>query len=138
VTETGCNDLPGGKALAATIKLHKTKVLDALTSPIVLRDDIYTLWALGCAIELNWGYERRDQMTKKRSKSTKLSAHGLWEQFAGDQALLESHNVTIEELEFLRTVSLFGKLKSVDDLLFILQNIRDESKTMGESRGSQK
>jgi hypothetical protein len=65
-------------------------------------------------------------------------AEDLWEQFAGNQALLESYNVTSEELGFLRTVSLLGALKSVDDILFILQNIRGESKKASKAGATRK
>ncbi len=41
-----------------------------------------------------------------------------------DEKLLAKLGLTGKELEFLDQVELFGSLKSVDDVLFILKNIR--------------
>ena len=41
-----------------------------------------------------------------------------------DEKLLAKLGVTKGELDFLGQVELFGSLKSVDDVLFILKNIR--------------
>ncbi len=38
-----------------------------------------------------------------------------------DRALLSAHGITDEELEFLGKVDMFGTLKSVSDILFILE-----------------
>lgn len=48
----------------------------------------------------------------------------LLERFSGDEELLAKHGVTEEELELLKTVSLFGNLSSARDIAFILENIR--------------
>lgn len=48
----------------------------------------------------------------------------LLDRFGGDQEMLEKHAVTEEELELLKTVSLFGNLSSARDIAFILKNIR--------------
>jgi hypothetical protein len=48
----------------------------------------------------------------------------LLERFSGDEELLAKHGVTEEELELLKTVSLFGNLSSPRDIAFILKNIR--------------
>jgi hypothetical protein len=48
----------------------------------------------------------------------------LLERFSGDEELLAKHGVTEEELELLKTVSLFGNLTSSRDIAFILKNIR--------------
>jgi len=48
----------------------------------------------------------------------------LLERFGGDEELLAKHGVTEEELELLKTVSLFGNLTSSRDIAFILKNIR--------------
>jgi hypothetical protein len=39
--------------------------------------------------------------------------------------LLAANGVTDEEMAFLETVDLFGSLKSPQDLLFVLKNIRE-------------
>jgi hypothetical protein len=48
----------------------------------------------------------------------------LLERFGGDEQMLAKHGVTEEELELLKTVSLFGNLSSARDIAFILKNIR--------------
>ncbi len=48
----------------------------------------------------------------------------LLERFGNDAELLARHGVTEEELELLKTVSLFGNLSSARDIAFILKNIR--------------
>jgi hypothetical protein len=48
----------------------------------------------------------------------------LLERFSGNEELLAKHGVTEEELELLKTVSLFGNLSSARDIAFILKNIR--------------
>jgi hypothetical protein len=47
-----------------------------------------------------------------------------WKRFCADRKLLAAHGVTDAELEFLEKVELFGSIKSVDDILLILRNIR--------------
>ncbi len=47
------------------------------------------------------------------------------ERLRADKKLLLANRITEEELNFLETVGLFGTLKSVSDILFILKNIRD-------------
>jgi hypothetical protein len=53
----------------------------------------------------------------------------LLERFGGDEELLAKHSVTEEELELLKTVSLFGNLSSARDIAFILKNIRGTKST---------
>jgi len=53
----------------------------------------------------------------------------LLERFGGDEELLAKHGVTEEELELLKTVSLFGNLTSARDIAFILKNIRETKPT---------
>jgi hypothetical protein len=48
----------------------------------------------------------------------------LLDRFGGDAELLAKHGVTEEELELLKTVSLFGNLSNARDIAFILKNIR--------------
>ena len=48
----------------------------------------------------------------------------LLDRFSGDEELLARHGVTEEELELLKTVSLFGNLSNARDIAFILKNIR--------------
>jgi len=48
----------------------------------------------------------------------------LIERLGGDEELLARYGVTEEELELLKTVSLFGNLSSTRDIAFILKNIR--------------
>jgi hypothetical protein len=57
------------------------------------------------------------------------SSSDLLERFRGDEELLSRHRVTEEELELLKTVSLFGNLSSARDLAFILKNIRGTKPT---------
>ncbi|HXN87000.1 MAG TPA: hypothetical protein VN867_13070 [Candidatus Binataceae bacterium] len=50
----------------------------------------------------------------------------LLKRFSGDAELLTQHGVTEEELELLKTVSLFGNLSNSRDIAFILKNIRGD------------
>ncbi len=75
-------------------------------------------------------------MVKKNGKSPAARGRDTWERFLSDKALLESYGVTEQELQFLSSVSLFGKLKSVDDVLFILANVRAASKGKPTPEGS--
>ena len=57
-------------------------------------------------------------------RKTGSDSKELLERFGGDEDLLAKHGVTQEELELLKTVSLFGNLSSARDIAFILKNIR--------------
>ena len=57
-------------------------------------------------------------------RGTGANSKELLERFRGDEELLVKHDVTEEELELLKTVSLFGNLSSARDIAFILKNIR--------------
>jgi hypothetical protein len=57
-------------------------------------------------------------------RRTGTNSKELLERFGGDEELLARHGVTEEELELLKTVSLFGNLSSARDIAFILKNIR--------------
>ena len=57
-------------------------------------------------------------------RATGTNKKGLLDRFSGDEELLAKHGVTEEELELLKTVSLFGNLSSARDIAFILKNIR--------------
>ena len=57
-------------------------------------------------------------------RGTGSESKELLDRFGGDQEMLEKHAVTEEELELLKTVSLFGNLSSARDIAFILKNIR--------------
>ena len=48
----------------------------------------------------------------------------LLERFSGNEDLLIRQGVTEEELEVLKTVSLFGNVTCARDIAFILSNIR--------------
>jgi hypothetical protein len=61
------------------------------------------------------------QASRKSGRNSK----DLLERFNGDEELLAKHGVTEEELELLKTVSLFGNLSSARDIAFILKNIRE-------------
>ena len=50
----------------------------------------------------------------------------LLKRFSGDAELLTQNGVTEEELELLKTVSLFGNLSNSHDIAFILKNIRGD------------
>ena len=45
----------------------------------------------------------------------------LLERVRKDKKLLSSHRITEEELDFVGKVDMFGTLKSVEDILFILE-----------------
>jgi hypothetical protein len=45
----------------------------------------------------------------------------ILERIRADQELLSSHAITEAELDFLGKVDMFGTLKSVSDILFILE-----------------
>ena len=57
-------------------------------------------------------------------RKTGPNSKELLDRFSGDDELLAKHGVTEEELELLKTVSLFGNLSSARDIAFILKNIR--------------
>ena len=57
-------------------------------------------------------------------RGTGANRKELLERFGGTEELLAKHGVTEEELELLKTVSLFGNLSSARDIAFILKNIR--------------
>jgi len=50
----------------------------------------------------------------------------IWDRFVSDPGVLSTYNVSPEEIEALRTVVLLGNLKSVNDIIFILKQIRAE------------
>lgn len=55
---------------------------------------------------------------------TSRSRGDIWERFRTDEELLARHAVTEDELQLLEGIALFGSLKSVRDILFVLKNIR--------------
>jgi len=63
-------------------------------------------------------------MAKANAPRKGANSKDLLERFGGDAELLAKHCVTEEELELLKTVSLFGNLSSARDIAFILKNIR--------------
>jgi hypothetical protein len=63
-------------------------------------------------------------MAKANAPHKGAISKALLEQFGGNAELLAKHGVTEEELELLKTVSLFGNLSSARDIAFILKNIR--------------
>jgi hypothetical protein len=63
-------------------------------------------------------------MAKANAPRKGANSKVLLEQFGGNAELLAKHGVTEEELELLKTVSLFGNLSSARDIAFILKNIR--------------
>ena len=66
-----------------------------------------------------------DRMAKPNApRRTGSESKKLLDRFGGDEEMLEKHGVTEEELELLKTVSLFGNLTSARDIAFILKNIR--------------
>jgi hypothetical protein len=58
------------------------------------------------------------------SSKTGSNRNELLERFGVHREFLAAHGVTEEELELLKTVSLFGNLSSARDIAFILKNIR--------------
>jgi hypothetical protein len=68
--------------------------------------------ALAVLEDLGRGGERSKHMKDIKKK------------FLADKKLQATHHVTEEELRFLESVELFGSLKSVEDLLLILRNVR--------------
>ena len=62
-------------------------------------------------------------------RRTGSESKALLERFSGDEEMLAKHGVTEEELELLKTVSLFGNLTSARDIAFILKNIRGTKPT---------
>ncbi len=48
-------------------------------------------------------------------------ARPILERVRNDEKLLAAHGITKEELEFLGSVDMFGTLKTVGDVLFILE-----------------
>jgi hypothetical protein len=62
------------------------------------------------------------QQTDWRTSKVKKSA---LDRLRDNPKLLAANGVTEEEMAFLETVDLFGSLKSPQDLLFVLKNIRE-------------
>ena len=58
------------------------------------------------------------------------------DRFGGDAEMLAKHGVTEEELELLKTVSLFGNLSSARDIAFILKNIRGTKRRVSGYRSA--
>jgi len=50
----------------------------------------------------------------------------IWDRFVNDPSVLSRYRVSQEEIEALRTAVLLGNLKSVNDIIFILKQIRAE------------
>ena len=64
-------------------------------------------------------------MAKANARTSRRPIVRSWSNDSeGDAELLAKHGVTEEELELLKTVSLFGNLSSARDIAFILKNIR--------------
>ncbi len=55
-----------------------------------------------------------------------LTRREIWDRFVNDTDMLLTYRVSREEIEALRTVVLLGNLKSVNDIIFILKQIRAE------------
>jgi hypothetical protein len=72
--------------------------------------------AFACLVELSY--------IKLLKEDTAMSGD-IVERMRNDRKLRWTHSITPEELKFLETVQMFGQVKSVTDLLFILKNIRD-------------
>ena len=64
-------------------------------------------------------------MVKAKGPKSGPKSRELLDRFSGDEELLAKHGVTEEELELLKTVSLFGNLSGARDIAFILKNIRE-------------
>ncbi len=52
------------------------------------------------------------------------SKRDIWQDFAGDHALIEAHNIKSEELEALERITMLGSVHSKADLIFMLSAIR--------------
>jgi transcriptional regulator with XRE-family HTH domain len=52
------------------------------------------------------------------------NGESVWDTFAGDEKLRESHKITEQEMETLSRVALMGEVRSSRDFIFILQTIR--------------
>jgi hypothetical protein len=76
--------------------------------------------------ELKWG-----TIVVKTNTDGHMGAKGnrLLKRFSGDAESLTENGVTEEELELLKTVSLFGNLSNSRDIAFILKNIRGAKPT---------
>jgi hypothetical protein len=71
------------------------------------------------------GYLRGNCMANANTpRPARAKSKQLLERFSGDEELLAKHGVTEDELELLKTVSLFGNLSTARDVAFILENIR--------------
>lgn len=54
----------------------------------------------------------------------KTTREHVWEKFRNDHAMLKAHRVTPDEIEALKTVVLFGSFSGVQDILFVLRQMR--------------
>jgi hypothetical protein len=63
------------------------------------------------------------------SRKTVAKSKHVLERFGGDEELFAKYGVTQDELELLKTVSLFGNLSTAHDIAFILKNIRGTKPT---------
>jgi len=57
-------------------------------------------------------------------KAAPANPDAVWEEFAGNRAMLSEHSITPAELKVLRQVSLLGKIAAPRNLLFVLNAIR--------------
>jgi len=58
------------------------------------------------------------------AKEEPYKPEAVWDEFAGDRAMLSQHSITPDELKVLRQVSLLGRVTSPRNLLFVLNAIR--------------
>jgi hypothetical protein len=57
---------------------------------------------------------------------SKPSRREMWRHFCDDQSLRQTHQITDHEMAMLERTALLGEFNSAEDLLFILNAIRDE------------
>jgi transcriptional regulator with XRE-family HTH domain len=57
-------------------------------------------------------------------KTSPVNPDAVWDEFAGNRAMLNQHSITPAELKVLRQVSLLGKVGAPRNLLFVLNAIR--------------
>ena len=58
------------------------------------------------------------------NEGLRTMSRDILDQLREEKAFLAANRVTDEELGFLEQVELFGKLKTLDDVLLVLRNLR--------------
>ena len=69
-------------------------------------------------------YPEARYLVTQPAKEEGPDSKAIWEEFAGDRAMIAQHAITPAELKVLREVSMLGRVAAPRNLLFVLNAIR--------------